>query len=221
MVCAAPAEPRLLTLMTSDDLLLSPSCARYQENSTLYNHDFLSKEMRAQLCTRGNPGGVRSLVTAIGPIYMPDGEPDADGEPARKRARGRSGTGGRAGARKPTGSRSKPTRKRKADAEEDEDEDAMDKEEDEDEDAMDEEEDEDAMDEEPMTAREMEASVEATLNVLFGRVRDDVPFDELYKTLISKVPRALLTGREAVEEALNKMEEANKVIYREGRIHLI
>ena len=210
MVCAAPAEPRLLTLMTSDDLLLSPSCARYQENSTLYNHDFLSKEMRAQLCTRGNPGGVRSLVTAIGPIYMPDGEPDADGEPARKRARGRSGTGGRAGARKPTGSRSKPTRKRKADAEEDEDEDAMD-----------EEEDEDAMDEEPMTARELEASVEATLNMLFGRVRDDVPFDELYKTLIRKVPRAILTGREAVEEALNKMEEANKVMHREGRIHLI
>ena len=87
------------------------------------------------------------------------------------------------------------------------------------------EEDEDAMDEKqrtgPMTAREMEEAVEATLNLLFGRVGDDVPFDELFKTLIRKVPRAILTGREAVKEALDKMEAANKVMHREGRIHLI
>ena len=98
--------------------------------------------MRDQLCTRGNPGGLRSLVTAMGPIYMPDSELDADDEPACKRARGRAGTGRR--ARKPTGKRTpgkptpgKPTGKRKA--EEEEDEDAMD------------EEDEDAMDEEQWT----------------------------------------------------------------------
>jgi hypothetical protein len=74
----------------------------------------------------------------------------------------------------------------------------------------------------PMTAREMEAAVESTLNMLFSRVGvDDVPFDELYNTLIRKVPRAILTGQEAVEEALVKMEDANKVMHREGRIHLI
>jgi hypothetical protein len=106
------------------------------------------------------------------------------------------------GARKTTGTGSKPTRKRKA--EDEEDEDAMDEEDEEDEDAMDEEQRTGPMS--PMTAREMEAAVESTLNMLFSRVGvDDVPFDELYKTLIRKVPRAILTGREAVEEALVKM----------------
>ena len=175
--------------------------------------------MRDQLCTRGNPGGLRSLVTAMGPIYMPDSELDADDEPACKRARGRAGTGRR--ARKPTGKRTpgkptpgKPTGKRKA--EEEEDEDAMDEEE------------EDAMDEEqwtgptsPMAAREMEAAVEETLNMLFAGDRNDVPFDELYSRLIRKEPRAIRAGRKAVEEALFAMEAAQKVMYREGVIHLI
>lgn len=173
--------------------------------------------MREQLCTRGNPGGLRCLVTAMGPIYMPDSEPDADGE-VRKRARGRAGADRR--ARKPTGKRTpgkptpgKPTGKRKA--EEDVDEDAVDE--------------EDAMDEEqrtgptsPMAPREMEAAVEATLNMLFAELdRDDCPFDELYTRLIRKEPRAIQAGREAVEEALFAMEAANKVCYREGLIHLI
>jgi hypothetical protein len=89
-----------------------------------------------------------------------------------------------------------------------------------------EEEDEDAMDEKqrtgPMTAREMEEAVEATLNVLFHREGvDDVPFDQLYQTLKHREPRATESGREAVEETLVHMEAANKVMHREGRVYLI
>jgi hypothetical protein len=74
----------------------------------------------------------------------------------------------------------------------------------------------------PMTAKEMEAAIEATLNVLFRPEGvDEVPFDGLYKTLIRREPRAIQTGREAVEMTLRNMEAADQVILREGRIHLI
>ena len=67
----------------------------------------------------------------------------------------------------------------------------------------------------------MEAAVEVTLNMLFAGDRNDVPFDELYSRLIRKEPRAIRAGRKAVEEALFAMEAAQKVMYREGVIHLI
>jgi DNA replication licensing factor MCM3 len=72
-----------------------------------------------------------------------------------------------------------------------------------------------------MTAMEMEAAVEATLNEIFAGDRNDVPFDELCTRLIRKEPRAVQAGREVVEEALFAMEAANKVMYREGVIHLV
>ena len=72
-----------------------------------------------------------------------------------------------------------------------------------------------------MTTKEMEVAVEATLNEIFAGDRNEVPFDELCTRLIRKEPRAVQAGREAVTEALITMEAANKVMYREGRIHLI
>jgi hypothetical protein len=69
--------------------------------------------------------------------------------------------------------------------------------------------------------------------------RDDVTFDELFDdlyvtysaTLIrtkeqlavayAAEPRAVQEGRDAVKETLVAMEAANKVMHREGRIHLI
>jgi hypothetical protein len=90
-----------------------------------------------------------------------------------------------------------------------------------------------------MTAKDMEAAVEETLNRLFAGDRDDVTFDELFDdlyvtynaTLIrtkeqlavayAAEPRAVQEGRDAVKETLDAMEDANKVMHREGRIHLI
>ena len=72
-----------------------------------------------------------------------------------------------------------------------------------------------------MTTKEMEVAVEATLNEIFAGDRNEVPFDELCTRLIRKEPRAVQAGRDAVTEALITMEAANKVMYREGRIHLI
>ena len=73
-----------------------------------------------------------------------------------------------------------------------------------------------------MTTKEMEVAVEATLNNLFvGGNRDEVPFNELYATLIRTEPRVIQAGRKAVKEILMVMEAANKIMHREGRIHLI
>lgn len=74
-----------------------------------------------------------------------------------------------------------------------------------------------------MTEKEMDEAVEDTLNGLFGGVldRDDVPFDELYITLTRKEPRAALAGGQALEDSLARLEAANKIITRDGVIHLI
>ena len=65
---------------------------------------------------------------------------------------------------------------------------------------------------------ETEVSVERMLNRLFSTGRDDVGFDELWRAL--RKARSMLS-RAAVEEALDAMEAANKVVHREGRVHLI
>ena len=44
---------------------------------------------------------------------------------------------------------------------------------------------------------------------------------ELLTMLVAKDARVALAGRTAVEEVLEAMEAANKVMYREGRVHLI
>ena len=65
---------------------------------------------------------------------------------------------------------------------------------------------------------ENEAVVERTLNKLFSTGRDDVGFDELWRALHESqnmLPRA------AIEVALESMEAADKVMYREGCVHLI
>ena len=71
------------------------------------------------------------------------------------------------------------------------------------------------------TEREFQNVAKLRLNMLFAGDRNDVPFDELYSRLIRKEPRAIRAGRKAVEEALFAMEAAQKVMYREGVIHLI
>ena len=65
---------------------------------------------------------------------------------------------------------------------------------------------------------ENEVAVERMLNKLFSTGRDDVGFDELWRAL--RKSRSMLS-RAAVEEALDAMEDANKVMHREGRVHLI
>ena len=65
---------------------------------------------------------------------------------------------------------------------------------------------------------ENEAVVEHMLNMLFSTGRDDIGFDELWRAL--RKSRSMLS-RVAVEEALDAMEAANKVMHREGRVHLI
>ena len=78
--------------------------------------------------------------------------------------------------------------------------------------------------------------VEATLNKIFAGSRDEVPFSELYATITQRIlgypdnlfaalvlvePRVAQAGRGAVEETLVDMEAADKVMHREGRVHLI
>jgi len=72
-----------------------------------------------------------------------------------------------------------------------------------------------------LSAAELEAAVEAALNRLFAGDRDDVPLDELVNALRQTEPRAAAAGREALVTTLDAMEAANKVMHREGRIHLI
>ena len=65
---------------------------------------------------------------------------------------------------------------------------------------------------------ENEAVVERTLNKLFSTGRDDVGFDELWRALHESQN---MLARAAIEVALEAMEAANKVMYREGCVHLI
>jgi hypothetical protein len=74
----------------------------------------------------------------------------------------------------------------------------------------------------PMTDEELDEAIEGTLNKYFFRHKvPDVAFDKFYAELIRMKPRATQAGQEAVEEALGRLEEANRVMYREGRIHQV
>ena len=70
-------------------------------------------------------------------------------------------------------------------------------------------------------AAELEQVVEAALSKVFSGNRDDCTFDELYTTMVASDARVVASGREAVMASLDAMEVANKVMHREGRIHLI
>lgn len=72
----------------------------------------------------------------------------------------------------------------------------------------------------PLSDRELEEEVEKALGLLFAGNRDDCSFEELYLSLVSN-PRVLVSGRDGVTRALEVMENNNKVMHREGRIHLI
>jgi len=63
-----------------------------------------------------------------------------------------------------------------------------------------------------------EAVVERALNKLFSTGRDDVCFGELQRALLHS-GAAMSTA--AIDSALEAMEAANKVMHREGRVHLI
>ena len=71
------------------------------------------------------------------------------------------------------------------------------------------------------SAAEIEAAVEASLNKLFTADVDEVAFTQLLSSLRSDEPRAAGLTSDQVEAALEAMEAANKVMHREGRIHLI
>ena len=73
----------------------------------------------------------------------------------------------------------------------------------------------------PYSKDELEKVVEDALSKLFSGNRDDCSFDELFTSMGTSDTRLLASGREAVESALDAMEAANKVMHREGRIHLI
>ena len=66
---------------------------------------------------------------------------------------------------------------------------------------------------------ELEVEVEKALAELFAK-RDECSFDQLF-TQAGRDPRVAAAGRGAVMRALELMEVANKVMYREGRVHLI
>ena len=63
-----------------------------------------------------------------------------------------------------------------------------------------------------------EAVVERALNKLFSTGRDDVCFGELQRALLHSGDAM---SRAAIDSALEAMEAANKVMHREGRVHLI
>jgi len=73
----------------------------------------------------------------------------------------------------------------------------------------------------PYTRSELEAEVEKTLTSLFIGDRDDVAFEELYAQMCESDERVMASGKDAVTAALDAMETANKVMHREGHIHLI
>jgi len=73
----------------------------------------------------------------------------------------------------------------------------------------------------PYSPSELEAEVEKTLTSLFTGDRDDVAFDELYARMCESDERIMASGKDAVTAALDAMESGNKVMHREGHIHLI
>ena len=68
------------------------------------------------------------------------------------------------------------------------------------------------------TVMQEEATVRQELAKLFCTDLDDVGFDELQHALHCS-GNGMTTG--AIEAALERMEAANQVMHREGRIHLI
>ena len=70
----------------------------------------------------------------------------------------------------------------------------------------------------PYSDGELEAEVDMVLALLFSGGRDECTFDELFARL-ARDPR--VCGRDAVTRVLGAMEAADKVMHREGRVHLI
>ena len=67
---------------------------------------------------------------------------------------------------------------------------------------------------------ELEAEVDMVLALLFCGTRDECTFDELFASL-ARDSRVAACGRDAVTRVLGTMEAANRVVHREGRVHLI
>ena len=72
----------------------------------------------------------------------------------------------------------------------------------------------------PYSSGEMEAKVEDALSLIFSEACDECSLDELLQ-MLGRDPRAAAAGRDVAMDALDAMEAKNKVMYREGRIHLI
>ena len=72
----------------------------------------------------------------------------------------------------------------------------------------------------PYSDGELEAHVEAALCVLSTDTCDDCAFEELYARL-ERDPRVAVGGREAVTRVLCTMDAADKLMLREGRVHLM
>ena len=68
---------------------------------------------------------------------------------------------------------------------------------------------------------ELEMKVETWLTKFFAGPIDNCTFALLFNAMAQGDARVAASGREAVERALETMEAANKVVYRERRIHLI
>ena len=71
----------------------------------------------------------------------------------------------------------------------------------------------------PYSEHEVEVEVEKALVELFSE-HEECSFDHLF-ALVGRDPRVAAAGRGGVTRALELMEVANKVMYREGRVHLI
>ena len=74
---------------------------------------------------------------------------------------------------------------------------------------------------EAISSGEMVAQVERALGFLFAGGIDDVPFEELWGKMVTIDARVEAAGRDAVNQALEGMQEENLVMFREGRVHLI
>ena len=59
------------------------------------------------------------------------------------------------------------------------------------------------------------------LNQMFAGECEQVPFDALFARLTAEDARVAAAGQEAVMEVLAAMQEADKIMYSEGNIHLI
>ena len=72
----------------------------------------------------------------------------------------------------------------------------------------------------PYSDGELEAEVDKALAVLFSGACDECTFEELF-TRVGCDPRVVACGRDAVTRVLGSMEAANKVMHRDGRVHLL